>query len=177
MTTSRPELSYAEPDHEVDDLPAGDLDDRRDREELRQRHYGLLQELRVLLPGTQVLVAFLLTVPFNSRFTELDALSRALYGVALGTGALAIVSLIAPTAFHRLGPRQSRAARLEWSIRLARAGLFFMAVSLVSSLTVVSRLVFGDAAAMAAGVTGSVVIILVWVALPLLVIPDRPGQD
>ncbi len=50
------------------DAPVAELDDEADRDELRRRYYGLMQELRVLLPGVQILVAFLLTVPFATRF-------------------------------------------------------------------------------------------------------------
>ena len=50
------------------DPSANDLDDELDRDELRQRYYGLLQEVRVLLPGVQILVAFLLTIPFDCAF-------------------------------------------------------------------------------------------------------------
>ncbi len=57
----------SDPSSRGEDRPASELDDRADREELRERYYGLLQELRVILPGVQVLVAFLLTVPFASR--------------------------------------------------------------------------------------------------------------
>ena len=154
-----------------DDRPACELDDERDRPELRQRYYGLLQELRVLLPGTQVLVAFLLTVPFNNRFAELDIVEKRLYGVALGTGVMAVVLFIAPTTMHRLGPRRARAARLEWSIRLTRIGLGFMAASLVMSLVVVTRLVFGDTTAVVVGIGTTTILLLLWVVLPRYVIP------
>jgi MFS family permease len=176
MSPDRPDLTYDEPDGESDDRSASALDDRRDREELRQRHYGLLQELRVLLPGTQVLVAFLFTVPFNNRFHELDELDQDLYALALGTGALAIVSLITPTAIHRLGRRRARVARLVWSIRMARVGLLLMAMSLVASLTLVSRFVFGSPAAIVMATGGTAVILVLWVALPRL-IHDRRGLD
>jgi hypothetical protein len=161
----------ADEDHLDDDRPARELDDERDRPELRQRYYGLLQELRVLLPGTQVLVAFLLTVPFNNRFAELDIVEKRLYGVALGTGAMAIVLFVAPTTMHRLGPRRARAARLMWSIRLTRIGLGFMAASLVTSLVVVTRLVFGDIAAVVVGAAATTILVLLWVVLPRYVIP------
>src|SRR6476469_6771134 len=74
------------------DRPAAQLDDEADRDELRERYYGLLQELRVLLPGVQILVAFLLTAPFANRFSKLDPMGRRLYGVALMTGLVAIVA-------------------------------------------------------------------------------------
>src|SRR3954452_24783565 len=91
-----------------DDRSAAELDDEADREELRRRYYGLLQELRVLLPGVQILVAFLLTAPFAARFAELDQLEKGLYGVALAAGILAIIVFAAPIAMHRVGDRQSR---------------------------------------------------------------------
>jgi hypothetical protein len=158
--------------HEVADWDrsAQDLDDQRDRDELRRRYYGLVQELRVLLPGTQVLVAFLLTVPFDNRFQELDALGERLFGVALGAGALAIISLIAPTAFHRYGHRRSRVSRLLWSIRLLRIGLALLAVSLLASLTVVIRLIFGDTAALISAVLLAACLVFLWIVVPQTVI-------
>jgi hypothetical protein len=152
------------------------LDDEQDREELRQRFYGLLQELRVLLPGTQVLVAFLLTVPFNDRFEEVDHTGQLLYGSALATGTLAIVALIAPTAFHRFGDRRSRAERLEWSIRFTRVGVAIMAVALLCSLTLVARVVFGPGPSWATAAVGAAVVLGVWVVFPAVAIRDRPGD-
>jgi hypothetical protein len=161
------------PDEDLldDDRPARQLDDLRDRVELRSRYYGLLQELRILLPGTQVLVAFLLTVPFNSRFAELDVSEHRLYAVALGTGAMAIVLFVTPTTLHRLGRRTARSARLRWSIGLTRVGLAFMGASLVTSLVVVVRLVFGGGAAVAVGLLTTTVLFLLWVVLPRLINP------
>jgi hypothetical protein len=156
------------------ELDANALNDEQDREELRSRFYGLLQELRVLLPGTQVLVAFLLTVPFNSRFGEIDHTGQLLYGAALAAGTLAIVALIAPTAFHRFGDRRSRAERLEWSIRFTRVGVAFLAVSLLLSLTLVARFVFGPGPSWATAVVGAAVVIGVWVVFPWVAIRDEP---
>jgi hypothetical protein len=151
------------------DLPASDLDDSRDREELRQRYYGLLQELRVLLPGVQVLVAFLLTVPFAQRFTELDAVGRDVFGASLLAGVVAVVAFVTPTAFHRLGGRTSRSRRLAWAIRMTRIGIAFMAVSLECALYVICRLVFGTTTATTVVVVIGVMMALAWIALPLSV--------
>src|SRR3954471_12826223 len=100
---------------------AGELDDERDRDELRNRYYGLLQELRVLLPGVQILVAFLLTVPFATGFDQLDETGRGLYGIALVSGMLAVVAFTTPTVMHRIGERSARSARLVRSIAITRA--------------------------------------------------------
>src|SRR5690606_37898838 len=141
------------------------LDDDRDKEELRQRYYGLMQELRVILPGVQVLVGFLLTVPFAQRFPELDGVGTTLFGVALLSAMLSVVAFVAPTALHRVGDRTARAHRLEVSIRLTRLGLALLALALVSSLVVVSRLVFsGPVTALLAVVAGAAMAAL-WLVL------------
>lgn len=150
-----------------DDRPPGELDDEEDRQELRRRYYGLLQELRVLLPGVQVLVAFLLTAPFAQRFADLDDLETDVYAVALVSGVLAVVCFVAPTAFHRVGWRQSRARRLEWSIRMLRLGLVFMAVAFEAALFVVLGVLFDRAVSVAVTAAVGVAGLLAWVVLPI----------
>jgi hypothetical protein len=159
------------------DRPAGELDDTRDRDELRQRYYGLLQELRVLLPGVQVLAAFLLTAPLANRFTELDETSRVVYGVSLVSALISVVCFVAPTAFHRVGARTSRAHRLTWAIQMARAGIAFMAVALECALFVISRMIFGDAVAILAVSGLGLVMLTVWVVLPAVGLRGRRGDD
>jgi hypothetical protein len=146
--------------------PASELDDEQDRDELRQRYYGLLQELRVLLPGVQVLAAFLLTAPLASRFTELDDTSRVVYGVSLVTALVSVVCFVAPTAFHRVGPRTSRAQRLTWAIQMTRAGIVFMAIALECALFVIFRLIFSQTAAIVAVAFLGLLMLTVWVAIP-----------
>lgn len=151
---------------ETADLGALELDDDADRDELRSRYYGLLQELRVLLPGAQVLVAFLLTAPFANRFKEVDQTGRGVYGVSLMSGMLAIIAYVSPIALHRVGSRTARAERLQWSIRMMRVGLFFLSLSLISSLFLIARFIYdeGTAVILASVLTASMV--LAWVALP-----------
>jgi hypothetical protein len=159
------EPDHDEPDH--DDLSERSLDNDHDREELRQRYYGLLQELRVVLPGVQVLMAFLLTVPFAARFSSLDDVGRALFMVALLSSVLSVISFLAPTAYHRFGDRRNRSHRLRTGIRLTRVGLGFLAVSLLSALTVVMRFVYGDVeAAIVVGVC-AVAMVLLWLIIPI----------
>lgn len=153
---------------------ASELDDRRDRRELRDRYYGLLQELRVVLPGVQVLVAFLLTVPFSQRFEDLDETGLVAYLVALVSSLLATVCFVTPTAYHRAGGRTERSARLTWALRATRAGLVAMAVSLTSATFSVTRFVFNTTTAL--WVTGGLVVAIgaCWVALPQVM--RRMGQ-
>ncbi len=167
-----------DPDEDTwDDRPPEELDDQRDREELRRRYYGLLQELRVLLPGVQVLVAFLLTAPFAQRFSELDSIETKVYAVALMSGVLAVVAFVAPTAFHRVGWRRSRSKRLQWSIRMLRVGLVFMALAFEAALFVVLGLLFSRTAALiGVGVIG-VLGFVAWVVLPHLGQPSTGERD
>ena len=151
------------------DGSAKDLDDIEDRDELRQRYYGLLQELRVVLPGVQVLLAFLFTVPFAQRFSELDALERDLYGVSMVSALLAVICLLSPTVFHRLAERTARSIRLVWGIRMVIVGLTLVAISLTSALWCVSRFVFGNTLAVAVTIPSVVAIIVLWIVLPLTV--------
>ena len=156
-----------------DDRPADQLDDELDRLELHDRYYGLLQELRVLLPGVQILVAFLFTVPFASGFSQLDEVERNLYAVALVSGIGAVIAFATPTVLHRVGLRRSRAHRLVWGIRTTRAGLVLFAVTLLTSLIVVARVVLDPPwTAIAIGVVAFALGGL-WVVLPLVTSRSR----
>lgn len=117
-------------------------DDGRE-EELRERYSELLEELRVVLPGVQVLFAFLLTSPFSSRFPELDRVGERGYAVALLCTAASTIILVAPTAYHRIAPRNDRRTRLRTAVRLAKAGLATLALAISVSVFVVARFVFG----------------------------------
>jgi hypothetical protein len=74
-------------------------------EEQEQRNRQLLEllnELRVAMPGVQVLFGFLLTVPFQARFEETTSAQRAIYTVTLVAAAVATACLIGPSALHRV---------------------------------------------------------------------------
>ncbi|UDY35181.1 DUF6328 family protein [Dermatobacter hominis] len=161
-------------DIDDDDRPASLLDDSKDRVELRQRYYGLLQELRVLLPGVQVLLAFLFTVPFASRFDELDEPGRIAFATSMCSAMVATVAFVTPIAFHRVARRRARSARLVWSIRMEGLGLAFMCLALLSALHCVMRFVFD--AVVAWLVTGTVLalVLVFWVVVPTLV--DGSGR-
>jgi Family of unknown function (DUF6328) len=145
---------------------AGELDDVADREELRRRYELLLQEIRVSLPGVQILLAFLLTAPFSQRFADLDSWGRAAYGVALGSSLVSVVSLLTPTVLHRFGERTARAQRLVWSIRLQVVGLVALAVALVAAMWGVARFVFDSVLAWCLTSAALVLIVLCWAVLP-----------
>jgi len=154
-----------------------ELDDVDDREELRQRYYGLLQELRVVLPGVQVLMAFLLTTPFASGFGDLDDAGRAAYFVALMSALGSIICLLTPTVFHRVADRTARGARIEWGVRMTLSGVALLALALTSAAWCIVRLVYSTALAHVVAVAAVVMFVGVWVILPLAVGRPDGGQS
>ena len=151
----------------VSEVPSVQLDDVRDRDELRRRFEMLLQELRVSLPGVQVLSAFLLTAPFSERFDQLDQWGRRAFAVALTSSMVSVVCLLGPALLHRLGPRTARAHRLAWSVRMLLVGVMSLALALVSSLWGVVRFVFGTTTAWAVTLPVVALLGVVWIVLPL----------
>jgi predicted membrane channel-forming protein YqfA (hemolysin III family) len=130
---------------------------RRDRELIE-----LLNELRVILPGVQVLFAFLLTVPFTNRFEEITDSQREIFFATFLLTAIATGLLIAPSAYHRMRWRQHDKERmLQTSNHLALAGLAFLAAALSGAVYLVTDLVF-EAAAVVSLVTAAAVLFYFW---------------
>jgi hypothetical protein len=123
---------------------------RQESEEARadRNLSDLLQELRVALPGVQVLFAFLLTVPFSQRFDTLSDFDQKLYFGVLISVALATVLLVAPTAGHRiLFRRQQKEYIVTIANRLAMVGLSLLAIGMCGAIAVISDFLFGTATA------------------------------
>ncbi len=128
----------------------------------------LLQELRIVLPGVQVLFAFLLTVPFAQRFTELTALQRSVFFATLLCTAVATALLIAPSAHHRLlWRRGAREHRLRSGNFLTILGLVFLVPAMVGVIFVIADLMFGLVEAVAVTVLMAVSFAGLWFVLPL----------
>src|ERR671915_334829 len=128
----------------------------------------LLQELRVALPGVQILFAFLLTVPFAQGFPKLDEFQRELYfGVLLST-AVSTALLIAPSAHHRLLFRMRDKEHLvQISNRLTIAGLAVLSLSLIGAVLLISDILFkSPAPAIFTAATGLIFLVL-WALMPL----------
>jgi hypothetical protein len=129
----------------------------------------LVQELRAMLPGVQVLFAFLLTVPFTTRFDEITALQKDVYFATFVCTGLAAIFLFAPAAYHRVQFRQRDKERLlRIGNREALAGTFFIALGLTGATFVVTDLLFAtpSAAGVSAGVFGLAA--WLWWGLPIL---------
>ena len=139
------------------------------KERIDRELVELLQELRVAIPGVQILFAFLLTLPFTGAFDDLGGSQRAAFSAALLCAAAATALLIAPTAYHRWNFRAGEKERMLFtSNRFALAGLALVAVAIACALFVVFSVVFGAAwAGWSAGLAG-LWFAWLWYALPLL---------
>jgi hypothetical protein len=129
----------------------------------------LLNELRVALPGVQVLFAFLLGIPFANRFKEVSGTTEIAYVVALITTAAASAFLIAPGAIHRLRFRDpDKEQILLLSNRLAIAGMALLPVGISTSVYVVVSFLYGPWAGGALAGFVAALLAALWYALPLL---------
>jgi uncharacterized protein DUF6328 len=129
--------------------------ERADSDLLSQKLIEFLNELRVALPGVQVLFAFLLAVPFANGWDRVTRFQRDVFFVAFLCTAAATVLLIAPSAYHRLRWQDQDLQRmLEIGNRLTIAGMTFLAVAMTAVVLLISDLLFssGPAIVVAAAV-------------------------
>ena len=144
-------------------------------ERLDRELMELLQELRVMLPGVQVLLAFLLTAPFQQRFASLPGSLRNAFFAAIVCATLATVLLIAPSAHHRLRWRAGEKERiLRIGNQMALWGTVFLAAAIVLALYVVTNVLFTSELALATAVAAVLVFVGIWYVLPML---GKPAID
>jgi uncharacterized protein DUF6328 len=142
---------------------------RRDDEDLNRELIELLNELRVVLPGVQVLFAFLLAVPFANGWKRVTELQKDVFFVAFVSTAAASILLIAPSVHHRLLWREGVKERiLRTSNVLAIGGAGFLAIGMSAAVFLITDILF--AAGWAALVTAIVAagIVWFWYGLPLM---------
>ena len=142
---------------------AEDEKERVDRELIE-----LLNELRVALPGVQVLFAFLLIVPFTEGFRTVDQTARYVYFGCLLAAAAASALLIAPSSIHRLRFRDpDKEEVLLTSNRLLIAGSVFLALAMTGTVFLIGEVMFGLGLAAVVGVATAVWFAWFWYGLPL----------
>jgi hypothetical protein len=136
-------------------------------ERLDRNWASLLQELRVVQTGVQLLTGFLLTLPFQQRFDVLAGDMRVLYLVTVSCAVASTVLLVAPVGMHRVLFRQRRLkAVVSVAHRLAYAGLLLLGLALAGMTVIIFAAVADRTAGLVAGVVALVVIVACWVALP-----------
>jgi len=158
-------------------------------EERLDRNLGeLLQELRVALPGVQVLFAFLLAVPFQQNFTKITEFEKKVYFATLLLTALSAALLIAPSAYHRITFRYQQKHRLVFiANRLAIAGLAVLALAMTCAIMLITDVLFGTVTTIVTASVALATFVVLWALLPLrrrlkyrgegLPLLDPPGSD
>ena len=148
----------------------GDASRHETETERMDRNWNeLLQELRVTQTGVQILTGFLLTLPFQQRFTELDKFQVTVFCIAVLLSATATALIVAPVSYHRVIFRQRRKALLvRASDRLARAGLTALALAVSVVVLLVFDVVLSRRAAVFFSTAVLVVFAVLWLVLPLI---------
>jgi cobalamin synthase len=127
----------------------------------------LLNELRVALPGVQVLFAFLLVVPFSQGFAEVTATQKHVFFAAFVCTTVATLMLIAPSTYHRLRWREhDKEQMLTTSNKLVVVGMAFLALAMSCVVYFITSFLYPDAAALVTAAAASAFAFL-WFGLPL----------
>lgn len=136
---------------------------------LNREWIELLNELRVVLPGVQMLFGFLLAVPFTQRFAGVTGTQRTVYYVAFLAAAAASAFLIAPSAYHRLLWRHHDKERLlEIGTRLAILAIGSLAIAISAVIYVVTEELYGTGWAAVGAAVAAASFAWLWYGLPLL---------
>jgi len=149
------------------DDPYRGLRNETPTERLDRNWVELLQELRVVQTGVQLLTGFLLTLPFQSRFEELDAYQETVYTVVLLLAVSAVVLFIAPVGYHRaLFQQRSKERLVRAGSRFAKLGLATVGLVVSGGVLLVVDVIAGRVAGGIAGVGIATLIATCWYALP-----------
>jgi hypothetical protein len=139
-----------------------------EQERLDRNLTELLNELRVALPGVQVLFAFLLAVPFSQRFSELAPYQEKIYFGTLICSAAASAFLIAPSAHHRVEFRMKDKRYIVFlANRLALIGLTFLALAMTGVVLLITDFLYDVAATVVATTVTVLVFGVLWYGIPL----------
>ena len=151
-----------------DDDDSGGQPGESEKERVDRELIELLNELRVALPGVQVLFAFLLVVPFQQRFSTVTQFQKTVYFVGLLCSAAATILLIAPSANHRILFRAREKIRL---LRTANAqsivGLGFLAAAVVCVVLLITDYLYGTETTAAVTVATALGFAFLWYLMPL----------
>ena len=143
---------------------------RRETEEERidRNLQELLGELRVALPGVQVLFAFLLVVPFNQRFADITSFQQSTYFVTLLLATAASVCLIAPTAHHRIEFRAHDKKRIVFgATKLAIAGLTLLALAMIGAVLLITDFLYSSTTVAITTAGVALLFATLWYGIPI----------
>src|SRR3954447_8465882 len=139
------------------------------RERVNRELIELLNELRVALPGVQVLFAFLLAVSFSNGYGRMTEFQKNVFFATLLATAASTACFIVPTAYHRLNFRMREKEQiLLTSNNFAIAGIMSLALSMIGVIVLVTDVIYSKAAAVVTGLIALAVFGGLWLALPLV---------
>jgi multisubunit Na+/H+ antiporter MnhE subunit len=166
-------------DRTADDEDEGQDGRRETYIERMDRNWDeLLQELRVSQTGSQILTGFLLTIPFQQRFGDLDAYQTDLYLVLVVLAVLSTALMVAPVAVHRvLFRKQMKPALVDAGNVLARVGLGVLGLTLAGSGSFVFDVVVDRTAGYVVGAIALAVLLFCWWLLPLVLVQRARSDD
>ena len=154
--------------------PPGDGLSELSEQTINRNWTELVQELRATQVGVQVLIGFLLALPYTDKFATLGHFEKAAYLVVLSTAVAATGAVLAPIAYHRILFRRGvRPWLVETANRIARAGLVLAALSMCGVVFLAFDLVAGSAAGILASVVAFGSYVVLWLIVPLRAHP--PG--
>ncbi len=149
----------------ADHIDADPMDgrDETEMERLDRNWNEILQELRVIQTGTQIIVGFLLTLAFQQRFTDLDAFQVDVYLALVIVAAAATILGLAPVSLHRtLFRRRAKAAIVTWANRILKITIVVVALTLSGTVLLIFDVVVGRAAGVVAGLATLVAAFATW---------------
>lgn len=148
----------------MSDMPDQDRDDDKDGD---GDFSDMLSEMRILLPGAQMLSAFLIILPFNEGFAKIVHMEKLLFLATFFLSLTSLVLLSAPAIQHRLmRPLLDRARFKRIATRQIVAGAFSLAVALVLGTDLVISEVFGSMVGIAMASIMAALIVCFWWVLP-----------
>jgi hypothetical protein len=128
----------------------------------------MLQELRILLQGAQVLTAFLVVVPFNQSFINIHEIEKWVYTATFLCSITSLVFFSAPAALHRLArPLVDRILFKKFATRMILVGLVFLSFALILVTQLVASQVIGPMVSILVTTFVSLLILIVWWLFPL----------
>lgn len=152
-------------EHELDDRADGR--DETANERADRNWDELLQELRVMQTGTQILTGFLLAVAFQPRFTDMDEFQRDLYVVLVALAAVATILALAPVGMHRaLFGHRRKPDLVRIAARIVRIDLIVIGALTVGVTTLIVDFTVNRTAGVIALVAALVLVASLWIALP-----------
>lgn len=144
-----------------------DDDEETETERLNRRWAELLQELRVIQTGTQILTGFLLALAFQPRFQELDQYQITVYLALVGSAVITTILALTPVSLHRaLFRQQAKEEIVRVANRVLKVTLVFVGITVMGTVMLIVDVVLGRGWGWAAAGVTVLGIVLAWVALP-----------